>query len=285
MNAYVMDAFAKRVFGGNQAGVVLPERSLSDEQMRQIAAEFKHSETVFAHFEADGAVRLKYFTPTEEVDLCGHATVGAFALLRKLGRIGDGEQRALTRSGALRVTVQGETVWMDMAPPELVRYLTEEESAALYRAYGLTVADGVEALPPAIVSTGLPDVMLAVRDRETLLRAVQDAPTVAAWCRARDCVGVHMFCPGDGDVTAWCSNFAPRCGIPEECATGTANGALTYYLYKNGRLAPESENRFIQGEHMARPSEIRSVLHQTAEGVSVRIGGCAVMSMACELFL
>ncbi len=285
MNAYVMDAFASRAFCGNQAGVVLPDKYLSDEQMRQIAAEFKHSETVFVHREEDGSVRLKYFTPTEEVDLCGHATVGAFALLRKLGHIGDGEQRALTRSGPLQVTVRGEAVWMDMAPPKLVRYLTDEESAALYRAYGLTPADGVEALPPAVVSTGLPDVMLAVRDRETLLRAVQDAPAVAEWCRARECVGVHMFCPGDGAVNAWCSNFAPRYGIPEECATGTANGALTYYLYKNGRLAPESENLFVQGEHMARPSEIRSVLHETAEGVCVRIGGCAVISMACELFV
>ena len=80
MEAYVMDAFSARIFGGNQAGVVLPDRPLSDAVMRQIAAEMKHSETAFIHMEPDGSVSLRYFTPAGEVDLCGHATVASFAL-------------------------------------------------------------------------------------------------------------------------------------------------------------------------------------------------------------
>lgn len=63
MKLYVMDAFANRIFGGNQAGVALPDRELSDETMRQIAAEMKHSETAFIHMEPDGSVSLRYFTP------------------------------------------------------------------------------------------------------------------------------------------------------------------------------------------------------------------------------
>ena len=59
MEAYVMDAFSARVFGGNQAGVVLPDRELTDETMQQIAAEFKHSETAFVRVEADGSVTLR----------------------------------------------------------------------------------------------------------------------------------------------------------------------------------------------------------------------------------
>ena len=88
MEAYVMDAFSARIFGGNQAGVVLPDRPLSDAVMRQIAAEFKHSETAFVTREPDGSVSLRYFTPAGEVELCGHATVASFALLRQLGRPG-----------------------------------------------------------------------------------------------------------------------------------------------------------------------------------------------------
>ena len=60
-------------------------------------------------------------------------------------------------------------------------------------------------------------------------------------------------------MTAWCSNYAPLYDIPEECATGTSNGALTYYLYLRGAVKPEQENVFLQGEHMGRPSEIRSM--------------------------
>ncbi|MFR1975215.1 MAG: PhzF family phenazine biosynthesis protein [Oscillospiraceae bacterium] len=63
MEAYVMDAFSARLFGGNQAGVVLPDRPLDDAEMQQIAAEFKHSETAFVTRSPDGSVILRYFTP------------------------------------------------------------------------------------------------------------------------------------------------------------------------------------------------------------------------------
>ena len=63
MKAYVMDAFSAQIFGGNQAGVALPETTLSDALMQQIAAEFKHSETAFVQKESDGTVTLRYFTP------------------------------------------------------------------------------------------------------------------------------------------------------------------------------------------------------------------------------
>ena len=130
-----------------------------------------------------------------------------------------------------------------------------------------------------IISTGLADIMMPVRDRETLLRAVQDETAVTALSRRFDVTGVHMFCPGDGCV--YCSNFAPLYDIPEECATGTSNGALTYYLYRRGLVRPGEETLFMQGEHMHRPSRIRSRLHIAPDGaVTVRIGGQAVMSLA-----
>mgnify|MGYP004521849801 FL=1 len=285
MKLYVMDAFANRIFGGNQAGVALPDRELSDETMRQIAAEMKHSETAFIHMEPDGSVSLRYFTPAGEVDLCGHATVASFALLRQLEKIGDGDHIAHTKAGELNITVRGGTVWMDMAPPQLIGDIPAAERAALYAAYGLTEADCPEGYIPRMVSTGLADIMMPVRDHETLMRAVQNAPVVTELSRKYDVTGVHMFCPGRDGVTAWCSNYAPLYDIPEECATGTSNGALTYYLYLRGDVKPERENVFLQGEHMSRPSEIRSMLYEKDGTVTVRIGGSAVMSLDCELKL
>ena len=108
MQAYVMDAFSACVFGGNQAGVALPDRELTDALMQQIAAEFKHSETAFLRVEDDGSVTLRYFTPAGEVDLCGHATIASFALLRKLEKIGDGTFTAHTRAAELAIRVNGE---------------------------------------------------------------------------------------------------------------------------------------------------------------------------------
>ena len=250
--------------------------------MQQVAAELKHSETAFV-WQTEEGNRLRYFTPAGEVDLCGHATVAVFALLRRLGRIEDGTHKALTRAGALEIEVSGETVWMDMAPPKTLGVLPEESWEELYGAYGLTLEDRPADLPPEIVSTGLADIMMPVRDHETLLRAVQNERTVTELSRRFDVTGVHMFCLGEEAV--YCSNFAPLYDIPEECATGTSNGALTYYLYERSLVEPERENLFLQGEHMERPSRILSRLTVQDGAVRVRIGGQAVMSLAGEMDL
>lgn len=282
MKVYVMDSFSDRIFGGNQAGVVLADKALEPAVMQQVAAELKHSETAFV-WQTEEGNRLCYFTPAGEVDLCGHATVAVFALLRRIGRIEDGTHKALTRAGALEIEVSGETVWMDMAPPKTLGILPEESWEELYGAYGLTLEDRPADLPPEIVSTGLADIMMPVRDHETLLRAVQDERTVTELSRRFDVTGVHMFCLGEGAV--YCSNFAPLYDIPEECATGTSNGALTYYLYERSLVEPERENLFLQGEHMERPSRILSRLTVQDGAVRVRIGGQAVMSLAGEMDL
>lgn len=282
MKVYVMDSFSDRIFGGNQAGVVLADKVLEPAVMQQVAAELKHSETAFV-WQTEEGNRLRYFTPAGEVDLCGHATVAVFALLRRLGRIEDGTHKALTRAGALEIEVSGETVWMDMAPPKTLGVLPEESWEELYGAYGLTLEDRPADLPPEIVSTGLADIMMPVRDHETLLRAVQDERTVTELSRRFDVTGVHMFCLGEEAV--YCSNFAPLYDIPEECATGTSNGALTYYLYERSLVEPERENLFLQGEHMERPSRILSRLTVQDGAVRVRIGGQAVMSLAGEMDL
>ena len=281
MEAYVMDAFSNRIFGGNQAGVVLPDRQLSDELMQQIAAEFKHSETAFVDCRSDGSAAVRYFTPAGEVELCGHATIATFALLRQIGRIADGTHTAHTKAGALQIRVSGDTVWMDMAPPKLLRELPEETWDELYAAYGLTPENRPKDLIPKIVSTGLADILLPVDSHDTLMRAVQNAPAVTELSRRYDVTGVHMFCLGDG--ATYCSNYAPLYDIPEECATGTSNGALTYYLWLQGLIEEGAENTFIQGEHMNRPSEIRSRLLVNNGEPAVLIGGRAVMSMRCQL--
>lgn len=282
MKVYVMDSFSDRIFGGNQAGVVLADKALEPAVMQQVAAELKHSETAFV-WQTEEGNRLRYFTPAGEVDLCGHATVAVFALLRRLGRIEDGTHKALTRAGTLEIEVSGETVWMDMAPPKTLGILPEESWEELYGAYGLTLEDRPADLPPEIVSTGLADIMMPVRDHEALLRAVQDERTVTELSRRFDVTGVHMFCLGEEAV--YCSNFAPLYDIPEECATGTSNGALTYYLYERSLVEPERENLFLQGEHMERPSRILSRLTVQDGAVRVRIGGQAVMSLAGEMDL
>ena len=96
-------------------------------------------------------------------------------------------------------------------------------------------------------------------------------------------VGVHMFCPHTPDAAAHCRNFAPLYAIPEEAATGTSNGALTYYLFRRGLIQTGADNRFVQGEKMGKPSEILSRITEDDNGVKVRVGGRALITLKCEL--
>lgn len=252
--------------------------------MRALAGELKHSETAFVRQTGERAFHIRYFTPAEEVDLCGHATIAAFTVLRETGVAAPGRYALYTRSGELEIELGGACVWMDMAAPRDGREFSQEEQAGLYAAYGLSLDSRPEGLAPQAVSTGLLDILLPVKDRAALDGAVQDEAEVTRISREYGVVGVHMFCPErEGNITARCRNFAPLYAIPEEAATGTSNGALTYYLYRRGLIGVGGENRFLQGEAMGKPSEILSRLTDGPEGVKVRIGGRAVLTLRCEL--
>lgn len=286
LNLYIADAFTTVRFSGNQAGVVLlgDQPFPEDGFMLALAGELKHSETAFVRQTGETAFHIRYFTPSAEVDLCGHATIAAFTALRETGASRPGLSALHTRSGDLEVEVGSESVWMDMAPPVEGQGFSAAEQGLLYAAFGLDAADRPAGLEPQAVSTGLADILLPVKDRLALQRAVQDEAEVIRLSRQYRVVGVHMFCPDpDPAVTARCRNFAPLYAISEEAATGTSNGALTYYLYRRGLIAPGTENRFIQGEAMGKPSEILSRLTETDAGAKIRIGGRAVLSLRCEL--
>ena len=128
------------------------------------------------------------------------------------------------------------------------------------------------------------DILLPVSTREALEAAVQNEAAVTELSRRYQVVGIHMFWPSlERGETAHCRNFAPLYAIPEEAATGTSNGALTYYLYRQGKLRPGDESRFLQGEHMGKPSEILSRLEEGDGSVKIRVGGRAVLTLGLEL--
>ncbi|MGN8897323.1 PhzF family phenazine biosynthesis protein [Flavonifractor sp. HCP28S3_F3] len=285
MELYVADAFTTTRFSGNQAGVALlgSEDFPAETLMRALAGELKHSETAFVKQTGEKAFHIRYFTPAEEVDLCGHATIAAFTVLRDTGAIAPGDYALHTRSGDLEIEVGKDAVWMDMAAPKDGRTFSEAEQEELYAAYGLTLADRPAGLEPQAVSTGLMDILLPVQTLETLDKAVQNEAEVTRLSEHYDVVGVHMFCPNTPDAAAHCRNFAPLYAIPEEAATGTSNGALTYYLYRRGLIQAGADNRFVQGEKMGKPSEILSRITEDGSGVKVRVGGRALITLKCEL--
>ena len=287
MKLYIVDAFTTQRFSGNQAGVALlsnEEPEPADAFCQALAAELKHSETAFVRPTGPDSFRLRYFTPEGEVDLCGHATIAAFTALREVEDLATGTYRASTLAGELNIQVSHQAVWMDMAPLVEGRGFSPEETAELYAAYGLSTADCPEGFAPMVVSTGLQDILLPVSSMEALEKADQDEGAVTQLSKRYGVVGVHMFWPClNAEAAAHCRNFAPLYAIPEEAATGTSNGALTYYLYRRGKIAAGAENRFVQGEKMGKPSEILSRLTEGPDGVRVRVGGRAVLALRAQL--
>lgn len=285
MQFYIVDAFSQAMFGGNPAGVVLTDAPLPERYMRSLAAELRYSETAFVQ-SGDGACSIRYFTPTEEVALCGHATIAAFTALRHAGLAKPGgSYRADTAAGTLEIDVLSDSVWMDMAAPHSVAKPDPRDIGALYAALGLSAGDMPLALSPKIVSAGLPDFLLAVADRERLNGIVPNFAAISEFSRKYSAVGIHAFALGKDGVTAYCRNFAPAYGIDEEAATGTSNGALTYFLYEHGLVEQGAVNRFVQGEAMLRPSSVLTKLSLRGGVPFVRVGGSGVILAHGELLL
>lgn len=267
--AAVVDAFTDSPYSGNSAGVVFlgGDPFPADEVCIRIAAELRFSETAFIRKLTETEFALRYFTPVREAALCGHATVASFGFLREKKLCGYGDMLVHTVSGDIRATVGKSDVALDMTEAKTLFTLEKTDSDSLYRAFGLEPRGSVNGLVPKAVSVGLTDILLPVADLNELDAAIQDESAVSDISRKLNVTGVHMFCLTDDCFAAHCRNFAPLYGIPEECATGTSNGALFHYLCEYGLVKDEA--LFLQGEKMKRPSVIKALI----EKGKVRVGG------------
>ncbi|HAI20731.1 MAG TPA: PhzF family phenazine biosynthesis protein, partial [Clostridiales bacterium UBA8153] len=245
--------------------------------MQSIAREMALSETAFVFSpERGGDCKVRFFTPTSEVDLCGHATVAAFHLLSELGTIGRPSLVVQeTRAGLLTVAVgEDGLVMMDQTVPEYRPFHHLDELVA-------SLGNADIAGEPSIVSTGLYDLIVPIRDRAALWAIRPDFPRLAKLCQSWGVTSVHAFTLDTLDPahTVHCRDFAPAVGIPEEAATGTASGATAAYLVRR-RLVPTGPQVLLtmeQGDILGRPSLIQVVIDLENEAITrVRVGGRAV---------
>lgn len=287
MRFQIVDAFTDRLFGGNPAGVVLiPEgRDFPDDAlMRTTAAELRYSETAFVKRVSPKVFQTRYFTPAAEVDLCGHATIGSsYALLRD-GLVSSGDTiRYETLAGPIDIEVSEGGILMGMGNP--VSYGQLESSAAidLYHIMGIEAhgqdrcdADPSVRLLPEMVSTGLIDIMTPVMNEEELEAVDPDFKALSDLSDKMEAIGAHAFTINAEDGMIHARNFAPLYGIDEEAATGTANGALAYYLYSRGLIETDRVYTVVQGEKMGRPSKVSFRVSLEGGQPKVRVGGSAV---------
>jgi PhzF family phenazine biosynthesis protein len=214
---FQVDAFAERPFGGNPAAVMPLDHWLDDATLQAIASENNLSETAFTVPSANGDADydLRWFTPTVEVALCGHATLAAAHVLLNRASV-----RFSTKSGVLTVTRDGDLLWLDLPAASV----EEGEEPGLRAALGLETA-------PSFLGRGGNGAALLLLDDEEAVRAV--SPDFAA-LRAIDRL-VMVTAPGKS--TAVVSRvFAAYHGIDEDPVTGSAHAALVpFWAQRLGR--------------------------------------------------
>lgn len=284
MKFYIADAFAENIFAGNPAGVVITGGDfLDDNTCISTAAELRYSETAFIKRNGPCDFTIRYFTPVSEVDLCGHATIASFYVLKHSGIINDGNFTARTKAGNLNINVKNNTVMMDMASP--VHIATISEESEIKRLYEILGAENIpkSGMLPMIISTGLPDIIMPVSGRAELNSLAPDMNSLSALSEEYNVVGVHPFAPdASNEVTAHARDFAPLYGINEEAATGTASGALAYYLYLNNLITKDTDLCFVQGEAMNRASKIAARIRNDG---SIQVGGSAAVLAEGEIHI
>lgn len=270
----LVNAFTQAGTGGNPAGVVLNADNLSAAQKLKIAQAVGYSETAFVASDEVADYEVSFFTPTAEVDFCGHATLATFSALHQKGILAAGTYLQRTKAGLLAVDIaaNGKVVMEQQLPQKLTSF-TQQQIAKVLGIDSEILAS--TKLPIEVISTGLADVIIAVPPGY-LDTIVPNDDVIARFCKKHKVVGFHVFelCESESNLTASCRNFAPLFGIPEESATGSACGALACYLTEH--LALASEYVFEQGRAMNCTSIISaSVKSNNATISKVEVGGFA----------
>lgn len=247
---FQVDAFTDRLFAGNPAAVCLLPGPRDEAWMQQVAAEMNKPETAFLHAEGD-SFPLRWFTPTVEVDLCGHATLASAHVLWETGLLAvDAAAHFFTRSGRLSAERRGEWIEMDF-PAE--RAEPVEVPTALVRSLGVT---------PGYVGRNRLDYLVEVED-EAAVRSLAPDLNLLRSVPARGVIVTSRSASPECDFVS--RFFAPRSGIDEDPVTGSAHCCLGpfwaarlgksqlvgYQASARGgvvRVRPDGERVFLSGQ-------------------------------------
>ena len=300
-----VDVFTGRPFGGNPLAVFPEAEGLTDEEMQCLAREMNLSETTFVlPAQAPGAdFKVRIFTPAKVMPFAGHPVVGTHWVLAHLGRVELQEPVTTVRFelgvGVLPAELQVssgrvERVVMTQDRPSFLTILDAAQVAELCVGLGLPDESITETgLPAQVVSTGVPQMMVPIRSLAEVQALDAGRLNVAALgrvCRAvqTDCVLVFALETENPESAVHVRMFAPLLGVPEDPATGSANGALGAYLVHHAAESPallraiavaEPTTYIVseQGAEIGRPSTLHIEVDRSGEEITaVRVGGQVV---------
>lgn len=284
------DVFTGEPLTGNQLAVFLDGRGLEPARMQSLAREMGFSESTFIlpPDAPDTDVRMRIFTPAQELPMAGHPTIGSTFALAEAGVIEPGRKGFTFGLGVGPTPVALEWsgdrlrfAWMTQGAPTFGAIVTDIQAVAA--ALGVRRDDIAGDLPIQEVSCGVPFLLVPMTSRAAVDRAVSEG---SALRRLAELIGlnlpVYLFTTGPGvpEATVYSRMFAPLFGVAEDPATGGAGGPLGCYLVHYGLAAGDAAQRILnmQGQAMGRPSRIHIRITGTRERIArVEVGGEAVL--------
>jgi PhzF family phenazine biosynthesis protein len=273
-----LDVFTRAPFSGNGLTVFPESDGLSAAQMLRVTQEMRQFESIFLVATEDAhEVVARVFTVEEELDFAGHPVLGAACALHER-LAGAGERKTwrirLNRSIAPVTTMRHEgwySATMAQGAPIFGAVASPELRAEYAAALSLTTDDLDEALPLQMVSTGLPYLLVPVRDG--LERARIAHPAFEALLGRIGAKFVYVFAPHTREGRTW-----DNAGLVEDVATGSAAGPTAAYLVRYGLAQPETEILLAQGRFVGRPSQITARVAGSVEAITdVSVGGDVCM--------
>lgn len=294
---YQVDSFTTEKFRGNPAGVVPNADGLSEHEMVAIARELNNSETAFI-LSPDGPdhdLRIRYFTPTVEVPVCGHATIAAHYVRAVEKQLDSTIVMHKIKIGTLPVEITKQNddyfIVMTQGTIEFCEPIAGVQRHTLLTALGLSEQDIDERCPVQIVSTGHSKVMIGVKSRNKLDCLTPDMMALKQFSAVIGCNGYFVFTM-DSQIPGVLTHgrmFGPAVGITEDPVTGNAHGPLGAYLVRH-QLVDENGSVFNfkgeQGTAIGRSGIVDvQVKLESGRPVQVKIGGRAVIVFQTEIEL
>jgi phenazine biosynthesis protein PhzF family len=296
-NLYQIDSFTKEKFTGNPAGVITNADGLTDYEMQKIARELNNSETAFIFSSNSNQydAHVRFFTPTNEVPICGHATIAAHYARAIENRLSTSRVYHKTGAGILPVDIVKENedykIVMTQGKIEFGTIIDGIDKEELLEALNISNSDLLKNYKIQIVSTGHSKVMIGIKSIETLNTLHPDYDALAELSKTIECNGYYVFTVDsqDKDILIQGRMFAPAIGIKEDPVTGNANGPLGAYLVHHN-LVEHNNSLFNfkakQGEAIKRSGIIEvEVKIEDKEPVEVKVSGNAVIIFKSELSL
>lgn len=266
----IVDVFSISPFSGNAAGVVTNASSLNDEEMQNIARELNISNTSFLlKPQKDGDLKIRYFCPESEINMCGHATIGSiFAWgenhLKDKSKNPKSTIKIETKVGTLDVNIRCkkgniEEVGVTLPNPEF--YAAGINRKRLFDALNINESMTIEEYPVEIVNSGLSFIEVGIKDQKSLLNIKPQFRELQRITEEMNIDSVQIFTLDtfDDSSTVLSRTFFPRYGVNEDPVCGTGNAAVASYLIHNGIIGDTEEKiRIIgeQGHSVSRPGKV-----------------------------